>query len=903
MKNLNLIISLLCLALALTSCREEKSFRIGVSQCSSDDWRQKMNEEIERELIFHPEATVEIRSADDDAAKQISDLEYFQHEGFDIIIVAPVQEKAITPVISRIYKDGTPVIVFDRGVTGEDFTAKIGVDNYAIGREAARYATRKFPDRLSVFEIEGLEGSTPVRERHEGFTYEISHTPGATLLGSSHGNWDEATTRAIIDSLVSAGTVPDVLYAHNDRMAIWASEQLTRHGRRQDTFIIGIDATPGVGLQAVSDGVIDVSLPYPTEGYSIVRHALTILRGEPYRRTTILPPSTAVDTTNAELLLASNQSIKSETDRIKVLKSQADEYLVKRDAQDMLTLAFLAIIVLLCVVLFLVLRFIWSRRRLQGKLERRNAQLEAERDKQKQLMDQLEEATSAKLSFFTNVSHDLRTPLTLIAEPVQQLAEADNLTPQQSMLMKMAAGNVKILLRMVTQILDFRKFDNGQLRAHLTETPLGAMVLEWTDSFRSMAKKRNIQLSVNVHGCEKKTLAVDTEKVERVFYNLMSNAFKYTPDGGTIHFDYRVDERQMTFTVSDDGVGIARENLERIFQRFYQVEQTRPTGSGIGLALAKAFVELHQGSLTVESQIGVGSVFTVTIPVRHVDEAQSEVVRPLEPAEFLTEPEEDESPETFDPEKPLLLVIDDNRDILTMVRDLMADDYNVITATDGRQGFRKAIKYTPDLIICDVMMPVMDGMECCRRIKEEISTSHIPVLMLTACPLDEQRAEGYDSGADAYMPKPFSGALLKSRCQSLLSNRKRVKASMTAQGPGATRTVKPVPTSDIESEFYRKFCSILETKLSNADLNISDIASEIGLSHSQLYRKIKALTGNSPIELLRSLRVKKARELLAKSEKTVSEIAYEVGFSNPTYLTKCFKDEYGLSPTDFRKSL
>ena len=539
-----------------------------------------------------------------------------------------------------------------------------------------------------------------------------------------------------------------------------------------------------------------------------------------------------------------------------------------------------------------------------------NKILEEQRDTQRELNEQLNAATQSKLVFFTNVSHDLRTPLTLIAEPVEQLAVADNLTPQQSMLMKIANKNVKILRRLINQILDFRKYENGKLNLNLVESKFGTLVKEWAESFNSIARKRDITLTVDVTLDKDFTLAVDAEKIERVFFNLMSNAFKYTPDNGSIKFSCGLDGDNLRFSIEDTGQGIGADDINNIFDRFYQVDKIHPNGSGIGLSLAKAFVELHGGSIAVESILGVGSKFTVTLPVVHVEECMpadtDNLITKADVNAELDRLEEVDRTTTAGTELPLLLVIDDNADIRRMIGELLKDEYNIVTAPDGREGVRLAAKYVPDLIICDVMMPVMDGLECCRIIKDEVSTSHIPVLMLTACSMDEQRARGYDSGADGYLSKPFNSAVLKSRCRNLIDNRKRIKNLWSSNGGGdvtAKERNASVLVNDVDSEFYSKVLDIMKKEMGNPDLNVDSLASMMGLGRSQFYRKIKALTNYSPVELLRNLRLKQAREMLTTTEKTIGEIAYEVGFSSPAYFTRCYREAFDETPTELRERI
>ncbi len=688
-------------------------------------------------------------------------------------------------------------------------------------------------------------------------------------------------------------------------MAIAASEMARRHG--MDLKVIGIDAAPEIGIRAVADSVIDATFLYPTEGYRLVRTALAILNNQPFDTICRLPVSSPVDITNADILLLQNESLKEETEKIKVLKGQVDDFWIRHSAQTSLFYAAIAILVLVLGILFLVLRAFWQRQRHQRQLMEQNRLLEEQRDAQRELNEQLNRATQSKLVFFTNVSHDLRTPLTLIAEPVEQLAGADNLTERQYVLMKIANKNVKILRRLINQILDFRKYENGKLDVNLAETRFAPMVGDWVEAFHEIARQRDIKLTVEIDVPQDFSLALDVEKIERVFFNLMSNAFKYTPCNGRIRFVASIKDNMLTFSVEDTGRGIAVEDLGSIFDRFYQVDKVHPNGSGIGLSLAKAFVELHGGDIKVESSPGKGTVFTVSLPVTHVSQkAELPVENVITKADVDSELGDiDVEPDIENHDKPLLLVIDDNEDIRHMVGELLRDDYSMVFAPDGKEGIRLAAKYVPDLVICDVMMPGMDGLECCRRIKEEVSTSHIPVLMLTACSLDEQRAQGYDSGADGYVAKPFNTDVLKSRCKSLIDNRRRIKdlwcgnaATMSSAAPA-----RPMAGHDIDDEFYNRFIEIVQAKMGNPDLNVESLASHMGLGRSQFYRKIKALTNYTPVELLRNLRLKRSRDLLTTTGKSISEIAYEVGFSTPAYFTRCYREAYGETPSDLRERL
>ncbi len=899
---------LLCILFCLSGCQEKKVYRIGVSQCSSDDWRNKCNDEILREMMFHPEASVEIRSGEDSNEKQTSDIRYFIENHFDIIICAPNEADAITPVIKEAYDAGIPVIIFDRNIHGESYTAYIGVDNYGIGAAAARYARSLVGHGGRVIEIYGLPGSTPAIDRHNGFV-DQAVAEELHIVATGYGNWNYDDSRQVCDSLLETYEDADLVYAHNDRMAIAASDAARDRG--MDVRVIGIDAAPEIGMRAVADSVIDATFLYPTEGYRLIRTALAILKGEPYERHTELSTSSVVDLSNADVLLLQNEMLNEETTKVKALKRQMDEYSSRHAEQTTLLYITIAFACLLFIVFYLLLHAYWQRKKHQKELQEQNTLLEAQRDTERELNEQLREATQSKMTFFTNVSHDLRTPLTLISDPVEQLTQATNLTSQQHTLVRIAHKNVRILRRLIDQILDFRKSETGILSLSLREVHIAGLVREWVETFDVAARKKDITLILNLQIPEDFSLSVDPEKMERVCFNLLSNALKFTPKNGLVTVTCRADDDDWLFSVEDTGRGISREEMAHVFERFYQADIIDPQGSGIGLALVDSFVKLHDGEVSVDSVLGEGTTFTVRVPIRHIqpdeDTSAATLDAPLTPS-ISTEDVEAElsTPEreirVIRSEDPLLLVIDDNEDIRHLIALLMGDEYNVITASDGKEGLALASKYVPDLIICDVMMPVMDGLECCQRLKQEITTSHIPILLLTACSLDEQRAKGYDSGADGYLPKPFSSQVLISRCRNLIENRKRIR-STSSERPIISKADSEVSVLDLENEFYAKFLKIVDAQMSNSALSVDELASMMGLGRSQFYRKIKALTNYSPVELLRSLRLQRAHELLLTSDRTISEIAYDVGFSSPAYFTRCYRESYGETPSARRKSV
>ena len=916
------IVILFCF-LGMVACHQDvPHFRIGVAQCSDDAWRHKMNDEILREAMFYDGVAVEIRSAGDDNRKQAEDVRYFMDKGVDLLIISANEAAPMTPVVEEAYRKGIPVILIDRKILSDKYTAYIGADNYEIGRAVGNYIASSLRGKGNVVELTGLGGSTPAMERHQGFMAAISKFPDIKLIDKADAAWESGPAEVEMDSMLCRHPKIDAVYAHNDRIAPGAYRAAKKVGREKEMLFVGIDALPGKGngLELVLDSVLNATFIYPTNGDKVMQLAMNILEKKPYPRETVMNTA-VVDHTNAHVMQLQTMHIAELDQKIETLNGRIGGYLSRVATQQVVMYGGLVILLLVAGLLLVVYKSLRSKNRLNRELSEQKKQLEEQRDKLEeqrdkleeqrdqliQLSHQLEEATHAKLVFFTNISHDFRTPLTLVADPVEHLLADKTLNGDQHRMLMLIQRNVNILLRLVNQILDFRKYENGMMEY----TPVPVDILSsfegWNESFLAAARKKHIHFSFDkLADTDYHTLA-DVEKLERIYFNLLSNAFKFTPENGKVTVRLspltKEDGRWIRFTVANTGSMISVEHIRNIFDRFYRIDMHH-AGSGIGLALVKAFVELHKGTISVESDEKQGTIFTVDLPMQtcevtvSVDSPLSSsigasVSSALNNAQVA---EEEETERDYDSSKPSVLIIDDNADIRSYVHSLLHADYTVIEAVDGSEGIRKAMKYVPDLIISDVMMPGIDGIECCRRLKSELQTCHIPVILLTACSLDEQRIQGYDGGADSYISKPFSSQLLLARVRNLIDSHRRLK-----QFFGDGQTLAKEDVCDMDKNFVEKFKSLLDAKLGDSNLNVEDLGKDMGLSRVQLYRKIKSLTNYSPNELLRIARLKKAASLLASSDMTVAEIGYEVGFSSPSYFTKCYKEQFGESPTDFLK--
>lgn len=864
--------------LLLSGCnRNTKKYVIGVSQCSEDIWRNKLNDELLMETYQHKDVELLFASAKDNDKLQTEQIEKFIQRGVDLLIISPNQVHSITPVIDKAYDKGIPVILFDRKTDSQKYTAFIGADNVKVGKTIGEFIAKTLHGEGKVIEIKGLDNSSPAIDRHKGFVQALSKYPDIQLKRTLSGEWTKESGYKSIKSAIADAKDCNIVWGQNDRMAEGAQRAMAEAGIR-NVLYVGTDALPskGGGIEAVHNGKLLASYIYPTRGDMVMLLAMRILKKQPFHRDNYLKGA-LVTKDNAKVLLLQNEEMMKQRSRLSDLNSKVDIYLAQYNHQKIYMLLGGVIIALLIGLIVYIYRTIILRRELE------------------------EQATNAKLQFFTNISHELRTPLTLIADPIEHIVNDENLTKQQRNMLQIVEKNVSILMRLVNEILDFRKIQNKKMELTLSEFELTRYLKEWARTFESIATKRKIKVDLIIPAPIR--LCADIYKVERICYNLLSNALKYTSEGGSITIKAKSTDETVEICIKDTGKGIAKEDIKHIFDRFYQVRNSNKDGTGIGLAIVKAFTELQGGTAKVESEVGKGSEFTITLPKRVAGDNFQPAEETYTMNDFLDESsavtdistENKVSKITSDrqEDKPRVLVIDDNADIRAYATALLGDEYDVMEASDGNEGLKKAVREVPDVVVCDVMMSGMDGLECCKHLKADSLTCHIPVILLTAKTLDEHRAEGYAYGADAYLTKPFNGNVLKARIKNLITNRKLMKIVF---GNDAQQEPMEAVVQSAESQFVEKFRTIIQGNLGNSDLNVETISHEMGISRAQLYRKIKSITGISPNDIIREARMKRADRLLETTDKSVSEIAYEVGFSSPSYFTKCYREFFGRTP-------
>lgn len=716
----HIILYVILLLLVFVSCSDRRTV-IGVSQCSDDLWRQKVNREIKIGQYQYKNVDVVFASADNNGQRQARQIDSLVKAKVDLLVVAPSDVKTVAPAIERAYRAGIPVILYDRMIESTHYTAYIGTDNVAIGKEVADYLAHQLQGRGTVVEITGERGSTPVADRHRGFMQGMKAFPQIQVV-TLEGDWNLAGAKKLMRQYMDAGKPVDAVFGHNDAEAWGAQQTAKEKNRDKQMLFVGIDGLPGEnqGVDLVDKGVMTASYIYPTKGEAIVPLAMNILQGKPYKRMNYFQ-SALVTAENAKLIDMQYKEIEGQTANLNAIYSSINDYMKMYRWQKIISILAVAVVVLLLIMIF-------YRRKVRRKKEKLNEQ-------RKQMADD-------KIAFFTNVSHQLRTPLTLVSGPLNRLMQADNYTEEQKMLLQVVSRNVGQLETLTADVLNFKEQVDAMNQASTDEA------------------------------CEK---------------------------------------------------------------------------------------ELSQHVLRDS---------------RHQMLLQQDVE-----------------------ELSTILIVDDNEDIRSYLRVLLAGQYYVIEASDGQNGLRLAKESVPNLIVSDVMMPVMDGLTFCSKIKEDEVTSHIPVILLTARSEESQRIEGYEHGADAYITKPFSDHLLLVRISNLLQARRQRKNDEAKQMLSAEDIQTDEPG---ERMFLERFKKAAKSHIGDANLRMDDLGSELSLSKVQMYRKVKALTGKTPAEVLREMRMQKAYSLLKQTDKTISEVAAEVGFAIPGYFSACFKKQFGINPTELR---
>ncbi|MEL7424448.1 MAG: substrate-binding domain-containing protein [Bacteroidota bacterium] len=899
----------------LASCQqaEQKAqFIIGFSQCTGDDaWRKSMLQEMNRELAFHPEVSFLYEDAAGNNEKQIAQVRSLMQRGIDLLIISPNEAEPITPVVEEAFNKGIPVVILDRRTTSPFYTAFVGADNYEIGQIAGRYTSNMLEGQGRIAEIWGLPGSTPAIDRHNGFQEVIDDFTEIEIVTRIDGDWEMevakaklATRPAVLDSI-------DLIYAHNDVMALAAYSAVQHLPKRERPYILGVDGLAGSngGVQFVDEGILDATFLYPTGGKEAIQVAINILTNASFQKETILQ-TTVIDSSNVRIFKLQAKKVAAQQAEIErqqdMINQQLELYQDQRNLLLVISIAFLLAAILGAISL-LNLR---SKKEANRDLAAKNEEIKLKSLEIERMAEEKAEANRLKLEFFTNISHEFRTPLTLILAPLEQLLSTGSLPSKVYRDLGLAKKNALRLLRLINQLMDLRKIDNSKMQLKASRQDVSSFLREIAEPFEQLADQQQIAFQVLLPSREV-PLWFDANMLDKVIFNLLSNAFKYTPKGGTVTLAVKDTNKVVKIQVKDTGKGLSPEEKERIFERFFRGNIGRVGGTGLGLALSKALIDLHYGKVNVNSQPGAGAIFEVILPKGREHLATHEVSTEASHPQLRDrvdlvynytnlETSEEAKVKTEDTSDYSILIVEDNEELLQFLEAKLARHFNTITTSDGAEGLSLAQQHLPDIILSDIMLPSMNGLELCQVIKQKVTTAHIPIVLLTAKSSIQQQIEGLQTGADDYISKPFHPDLLVERLKNILFNRNLLKERMLS---GQNLVIRHNATNALDQAFVDNFIRFIEDNLNNADMTIQDICQEMAMSRVQLYRKVKALLGYSVNDYIQNLRLKRSMKLLSNLEKSISDIAYEVGFSSPSYFSTVFKNKYQQTPRDYRNKL
>lgn len=890
---LSAIIVWLLLSLHACTDRKNKVYRIGLSQCMTDDaWRQAMIRDAELEILNYDNIELVVRSADSDPHKQEEQINELIDLGVDVLIISPLSSE-MTPIVEKVCKQGVKVIVTDRKVNTDCYSSFIAPDNYEIGYNAGIYASKLLNDMSHplIMEVWGSQNSSPAFDRHNGFLDALRQQGIQPTFYPIYGEWHPDTAlvrlRNVEDSLIFSRV--NLIYCHNDMMGIATRNFLDAHHYPVPS-ILGVDAVPGAGLEAVADGRITASFLYSTGGAEVIQTAYKLINGENVQHAVKLRTA-VIDQRTAQTMLLQTARI---NDYQKSIIRQQNRIQTLNERFSFLRNSLATILFFLCVtavLLFFLFRTNKTIKKRNAELREKNRREEEQSRKLIAMNAEIKHATSEKINFFTDLSHEIRTPLTLVVAPLPRIKAA---VPEQLMPeMEMVEKNATRLLKIVNQMLDLQRIESGNVQPKIIQQDFIPFIREVKMYFDGIARINDIDYSLSMNVDGQLLCPFDKDLIEKVFINLLSNAFKYTPQGGRIHLSVSQDNQQLVCCIEDSGPGIPEELRENIFERF--CTSSNQVGTGIGLHLVKKFVLMHGGDVTLyESALG-GAAFRVCLPLIQENAGTEPSLPKIEEQDALTN---EMLAEHYDYH---ILVVDDNEDIRFLLQRELRDNFNVTVVSSAEEALAVLDKESVSLVLSDVVMQGMNGYDLCKAIRSDLRYCHIPVLLLTALNDESQRIFGTSVGADGYIQKPFHIQYLKVKIIRCMENRRLMRAKMLENVGKSQSDVDDNPdvTNSMDDKFLKRIYEIVEHAYPDINYNVERISEELHLSRGHFARKLKELTGTTPVEFLRNYRLKKATELLLTRQYAISEVVYKTGFSSPAYFSKCFKDAFGKTPTEY----
>ncbi len=881
--------------------KSEDKIIIGFSQCTMvDNWRENMVMEMKREIAFHQDHEIKliIKDANDSNEKQINDIKELIEMGIDILIVSPNEADPLTPVVEYAYDKGIPVIIVDRKINSQKYTAFVGADNTIVGMEAAYYADELLKGSGRILEIIGRQESSPTKERSKGFHTIMDNDPEYSTVCTINGDWLEDKTQRLTDSLFHSFKDFDLIFAHNDFMAKAASISAKKYNIKP--FIIGIDAMNGHGggVEMVMNDIIDGTVYYPSGADKAIQMAIDIHNGKPVNKNNYLN-TFLIDKSNARTIWFQGQLMQEQQQRIDSQSGDIQNMSMLLNQRNTFLVLTNTIIVLLIIIVSTVLLVLRNKIKTNEILEEKNKTIHNQNkiiEKQKNdsinLMIVAEEARENKLKLFTDLSHEFRTIVTLITSPINDLLETVNEKKEREkvLLLKRSASR---LSRLTDAILNFRNLDENKLHLSYLNGNISDFISNTLILFEELAYRKNIIIHKDI---DKNLYAeFDIEVIEKIIYNLLSNAIKYNKKDGSIHVSLKKEQTMVVIEVKDTGIGIPKKSIPYIFDRFNKINNCQlpeHDSVGIGLALCKELIQLHGGNVYVESTLGKGSVFTVKIPQFHDCDKSEEHLETNR--EILSS---NQSP--LSPGNKTILIVEDNPDLLVVIANIVSKHFMVITATNGQEGIRMALNHMPDIILSDILMPIMDGMQMCIEIKKNIKLCNIPIILITAISSHQSMLKGLEIGADAYITKPFNEDLLLGKICQLLNSRQNLKDFFCP----SSSLQQYLDTNDSENDlFIKNTLTKIYDNLDKEDYNMLELSCQLNMSRSTLYRKIKNITGIKPVDFIKKARLNYAAKLILSDKGlNINEVAWRSGFNDPKYFSKCFIAEFGVCPSHYQK--
>lgn len=894
--------------LVFFSCKESQKssdkIRIGFSQgLGNHPWRSAMNHSMEIQASLHSEVELNIQKAENSVSRQVQDIQKMIDRKVDVIIISPIDPESLVPVVEKAAAKNIPVILLDRKINSEKYTTYIGADNIEIGKEAANYILSDSKNYKKVIEIKGDDQSSPTTERSLGFQEIIKNNPNTYLIKTFKGLPADAF-RKTLDSL---GNQSLYVFAFNDELAANAWQVARKTGLENQIKFIGVDGlnTKDGGIQMVLDGKLNATLLYPTGGAEAIETAIKIHNGAVVPKRIKLS-TTVIDRMNAEIMRNQFDKIIEQQgvieNQVQAVKKQIELY---SSQKELFRWSIVLLILMFCLVAYSIY-LIYAIKIKNKQLTLTNERITIQRNQIETIANELKDSNEARVNFFTGMSHEFKTPITLILSSLDSMMDSGKSKgTKPSYELELINKNSNRLLRLVDNLLDFRKIENQTFNLRVSKTNIYDFTYAIFRDFENEAKKRNIRFEIHSQN-KSLELYIDRNLMDKVYFNLLSNAFKFTPDNGKIEITIQEKGNQAVISFKDNGIGIPEKEISNVFEAYFKGSNNRKNSSGIGLHLSRQFIELHLGKIEVSSFQGTEFTIHLYKGNKHFNEDQMVKEPSLADAESLAKDSvfiglEDETVtqnQESQGERYSLLLVEDNSDLSFFLSKKLQNEFDVLVS-DGTDAIDKALSEIPDIIVCDVNLPDKTGFEICEILKNDLRTSHIPVILLTALDNKESYLQGLKSGVDLYLTKPFSYPILIQSLRALLYNREKLRYYYTNN---IGRIVDSKSFGSIEQTFVNNLNNLIKTNIDNADFSVENLADLLNISRIQLYRKIKAMFDVNVSDYINNFRLEQAKSMLQNPELTISEIAYKTGFSSPNYFSTVFKNKFGISPNAFRKS-